>query len=111
MAIMVDILKSRLDDFLKPAVQVQLLSFKLEGIQKILVAYIMQSVRSNHHILWSLWINKALLFLNKHNLQPLIISCFLNNSAVLPSSGFEMRFYSITVNCLNVGFLQWWSKV
>lgn len=48
MAIMVDILKSREDDFLKAAVQVQLLSFKLEVIQKIPVAYIMQSVRSNH---------------------------------------------------------------
>lgn len=49
MAIMVDILKLRLDDFLKAAVQVQLLSFKLEVIQKILLAYIMQSVRSHHH--------------------------------------------------------------
>lgn len=41
MAILVGILKSRLDDFPKAAVQVQLLSFKLEVIQKIPVAYIM----------------------------------------------------------------------
>lgn len=37
----------------KPVVQVQLLSFKLEVMQKILVTCIMQSVGSNHHIILS----------------------------------------------------------
>lgn len=49
MAVTVGILKLRLDDFPKAAIQVQLLSFKLEGIEKIPVAYIMQSVSLHHH--------------------------------------------------------------